>query len=84
MSGSGFSSNLAAYIGRAVAVTVPLVLLVGGAQAFTETRQFEITRNGKPIGTHMIEVNRRGAGGVGTPGHFTHVLPARLIDGGVQ
>ena len=30
-----------------------------------------------------IEVNGRGAGGVGAARHFAHVLPAGLVDGGI-
>jgi hypothetical protein len=50
----------AAYIRLGVAVVAPLVLFLSGAYALPETRRFEITRNGEPIGTHVIEVNRRG------------------------
>jgi Family of unknown function (DUF6134) len=33
---------------------------VSGAHALPEIRRFEITRNGEPIGTHVIEVNHSG------------------------
>lgn len=51
---------LAAFIRLGVAVVVPLILFMSGAPALPETRRFEITRNGDPIGTHVIEVNRSG------------------------
>ena len=60
MSITGLSRQLAAYIRLGVAVVAPLVLCLSGAHALPETRRFEITRNGEPIGTHVIEVNRSG------------------------
>lgn len=55
-----FSRYLAACIKLAAAGSVLLALSVAEAQAAPETSQFKITRNGKPIGTHIIEVNRNG------------------------
>jgi Domain of unknown function (DUF6134) len=41
-------------------VAAPLILFVSGAQALPEIRRFEITRDGEPVGTHVIEVNHSG------------------------
>jgi Family of unknown function (DUF6134) len=60
MSITGFSRRLVAFIRLGIAVVVSLILFLSGAQALPETRRFEITRNGEPIGTHVIEVNRSG------------------------
>ena len=60
MSITGLSRQLAADIRLGVAVIAPLVLFLSGTHALSETRRFEITRNGEPIGTHVIEVNRSG------------------------
>jgi hypothetical protein len=60
MSITGLSRQLAADIRLGVAVIAPLVLFLSGTHALPETRRFEITRNGEPIGTHVIEVNRSG------------------------
>lgn len=46
---------------KPVAAVLVLILLFGGsAQASTDTRRFVITRNGKEIGRHVIEVDRSG------------------------
>jgi hypothetical protein len=60
MSITGLSRQLAADIRLGVAVVALLVLFLSGAHALAETRRFEIMRNGEPIGTHVIEVNRSG------------------------
>jgi Family of unknown function (DUF6134) len=56
MSITGLSRQLAADIRLGVAVIAPLVLFLSGTHALPETRRFEITRNGEPIGTHVIGV----------------------------
>src|SRR5262245_62359745 len=55
-----FSRWLAAFIRLGVAVVVPLILFVSGAQALPQTTRFEITRNGEHIGTQAIEVHSSG------------------------
>src|SRR5262249_53682204 len=56
----GLRRQLATCIRLGAAVAAALILFVSGAQALPEIRRFEITRNGEPIGTHLIEVNRSG------------------------
>ena len=56
----GLRRQFATCIGLGAAVAASLILFGSGAQALPEIRRFEITRNGEPIGTHVIEVNRSG------------------------
>jgi hypothetical protein len=56
----GLRRQLATCIRLGAAVAAQLILFVNGAQALPEIRRFEITRDGEPVGTHVIEVNHSG------------------------
>ena len=60
MSARRVSRYLAACTNLAAAGGVLLALFAAEGRAAPETSQFEITRNGKPIGTHVIEITRTG------------------------
>lgn len=46
---------------RIIVSIIWLLLINGGAQAAADSMRFSITRNGDPIGTHAIDINRVGS-----------------------
>jgi hypothetical protein len=46
---------------RIIAAVIGVLLFGVSGQACAETMRFAITRNGDPIGTHSIQINRAGS-----------------------